>query len=97
MKDKERDYYAPEPNYHTTKWFSEKVLAVVMKKTKNMMKKLVCLSCSILDLSQIEIYEIWFDYIKKIYKNDPDAQMCYIGTDGFVICIKRFFFVLKLN
>ena len=32
MKDKGKDYYAPELNFHTTKWFSEKVLAIVMKK-----------------------------------------------------------------
>ena len=32
--DKGRNRLVPEPNYHTTKWFSEKLLAIEMKKTK---------------------------------------------------------------
>ena len=33
-KDKRRNQLASEPNYHTTKWFSENLLAIEMKKTK---------------------------------------------------------------
>ena len=32
--DKRRNRLVSEPNYHTTKWFSEKLLAIEMKKTK---------------------------------------------------------------
>ena len=32
--DKRRSQLVSEPNYHTTKWFSEKLLAIEMKKTK---------------------------------------------------------------
>ena len=31
---KRRNRLVSEPNYHTTKWFSEKLLAIGMKKTK---------------------------------------------------------------
>ena len=31
--DKRRNQLVPEPNYHTTKWFSENLLAIEMKKT----------------------------------------------------------------
>ena len=31
--DRERSYLVAEPTYHTTKWFSEKLLAVEMNKT----------------------------------------------------------------
>ena len=32
--DKKRNQLVSEPNYHTTKWFSEKLLAIEMKKAK---------------------------------------------------------------
>ena len=38
--DKRRNQLVPEPSYHTTKWFSEKLLAIEMKKTKVKMNKL---------------------------------------------------------
>ena len=37
-----------EPNYHTTKWFSEKLLATEMKKTKVKMNKPIYLGLPIL-------------------------------------------------
>ena len=32
---KRRNQLVSEPNYHTTKWFSEDLLAIEMKKIKN--------------------------------------------------------------
>ena len=32
--NKKVNYLVSEPNYHTTKWFSENVLAIEMKKIK---------------------------------------------------------------
>ena len=32
--DKRRNQLVSEPNYHTTKWFSEKLLTIEMKKDK---------------------------------------------------------------
>ena len=32
--DKRRNQLVSEPNYHTIKWFSEKLLAIEIKKTK---------------------------------------------------------------
>ena len=32
--NKRRNYLVSEPNYHTTKWFSEDLLAIEMKKKK---------------------------------------------------------------
>ena len=40
-KYKRRNYLASERNYHSTKWFSEKLLAFEMKKTEFRLKKLV--------------------------------------------------------
>ena len=61
--DKRRNQLVSEPNYHTTKYFSENLLAIEMKKTKVKMNKLVYLGVSILDISKTLIYEFWYDYI----------------------------------
>ena len=46
--DKRRNQLVSEPNYYTTKWFSEKLLVIEMKKTKVKMNKPVYLGLSIL-------------------------------------------------
>ena len=45
--NKKRNYLVSEPNYHTTKWFSEGLLAIEMKKIKVKMNKPVYLGLSI--------------------------------------------------
>ena len=50
--DKRRNQLVSEPNYHTTKWFSEKLSAIEMKKTKVKMNKPVYLGLSILEISK---------------------------------------------
>ena len=61
---KRRNQLVSEPNYHTTKYFSENLLAIEMKKTKAKMNKPVYLGMSILDISKNLMYEFWYDYIK---------------------------------
>ena len=56
-KKKRRNCLVSEPNYHTTKFFTEIVLAIVMRKTQILMNKLVYLGLSILDLSKTVMYE----------------------------------------
>ena len=75
-----------EPNYHTTKRFSENLLAIEMKKIKVKMNKPVYLGMSILDISRTLMYEFWYEYIKPKYKDN--AKLCYMHTDSFVISIK---------
>ena len=55
--DKRRNQLVSEPNYHTTKWFSENLLAIEMKKTKIKMNKPVYLGLTILEISKILMYE----------------------------------------
>ena len=57
--DKRRNQLMSEPSYHTTKWFSENLLAIEMKKTKVKMNKPVYLGLSILEISQTLMYEFW--------------------------------------
>ena len=64
---KRRNQLASEPNYHTTKYFSENLMAIEMKKTKVKMNKPIYLGMSILDISKILMHEFWYDYIKPKY------------------------------
>ena len=62
--DKRRNQLVLEPNYHTTKWFPENVLAIEMKKVKVKMNNPVYLGFSKLEVSKTLIFEFWYDYIK---------------------------------
>ena len=75
-----------EPNFHTTEWFSENLLAIKMKKIKVKMNKPVYLDLSILEISETLMYEFWYDYIKSKYQ--CNAKLCYMDTDSFTIQIK---------
>ena len=62
--DKRRNQLVSEPNYHTTKWFSENLLAIEMKKIKVKINQPVYLGATILDVSKTLMYEFWYDYMK---------------------------------
>ena len=55
--DKRRNRLISEPNYHTTKWFSEDLLTTKMKKTKVKINKPVYLRFSMLKISKALMYE----------------------------------------
>ena len=61
---KRRNRLVSEPNFHTTKYFSENLLVIEMKKTKVKMNKAVYLGMSILDISKYLMYKFWYDYVK---------------------------------
>ena len=87
-----RTYLVSEPNYRTTKFFAEHLLAIEMKKTQMLINKPVHLALSILEL-KILIYEFWYDYIKSKY--GEKAKLCYIDTDRFIEYIKEMIFIKK--
>ena len=84
--DKRRNHLDSEPNYHTTKYFSQNLLAIEMKKIKLKMNKPVYLGLSILEVSKTLMYQFWYDYVKPKYQNN--AKLCYMDTDSFIINIK---------
>ena len=55
--NKRRNQLASEHNYHTTKYFSENLLATEIKKAKVKMNMPIYLSMSILDISKTLMYE----------------------------------------
>ena len=84
--DKRRNQIVSEPDYHTTKWLSENLLAIEIKKTKVKMNQPMYLRLSILHISKTLMYEFWYDYIKPKY--EQNAKLCYMDTDSFIIYIK---------
>ena len=60
--EEKRSKLVSEPNYYTTKHFSENLLAIEMKKTKVRMNKPIYLRMSLLDISKTLMYEFWYDY-----------------------------------
>ena len=86
--DEKRNKLVSEPDYHTTKRFSEDLLAIEMKKktkTKVKMNKLIYLGMSILDISKTIMYKFWYDYFKPKYGDK--VKLCYTDTDSFIIDI----------
>ena len=84
--DKRRNQLVPEPTYHTTKWFSENLLATETKKIKVKMNKPIYLGLSILNISKTLMYEFWYDYMKTKY--DDNIKLCYMDTDSFIFHTK---------
>ena len=73
--DEKRDKLVSEPNYHTTKHFSENLLAIEMKKRKVKMNKPISLGMSILDISKTLMYEFWYDYLNPKYGDKITQSM----------------------
>ena len=54
--ERRRHFLVSEPNYYTTKSFTENILVIEMKKNQILMDNL---GLSILDLSKTVMYEFW--------------------------------------
>ena len=65
--NRRRNYLVAERNYHTTKFFTENLLAIEMRKTQIIMNTSVYLGLSILDLSKTVMCKFWYDYVKLKY------------------------------
>ena len=85
--DIRRNKLVSETNYHTTKWFSESLLAIEMRKTVVKMNNPIYLGLSILALSKIKMYEYCYDDMKPKY--DDRVKLCYMDTDSFIMNINK--------
>ena len=84
--DHKRNKLVSEPNYHTMKLVSENLSIIEMAKVKVKMNKPIYLGLSILEISKIIMYEIWYDYVKKKYGDM--VKLCYMDTDSLIMNIK---------
>ena len=60
---------------------------------KKRLNKPFYLGLSILKISKIVMYEFWYDYAKPKY--DRIAKPCYLGTDSFIIYIKKILYLQR--
>ena len=84
--EKRRNVLVSEPNYHSTKFFIENLLAIEMRLTQIFMNKLVYWGISILELSKIVMSESRYDYAKPKY--GQKSKLCCMNTDSFIVFIK---------
>ena len=64
----------------------EDLTIIKMNKTKVKMNKPIYLGLSILDISNILMYEFWYDYMKPKYGNR--VKLYYMDLDSFIMNIK---------
>ena len=57
--ERRRNYLISERNYQITKYLTENLLPIEMKKTQILIKKPVCWGLSISDLSKSVMYQFW--------------------------------------
>ena len=51
-----------------------------------LINKNIYLGLSVLELSKILMYELWFDYVKRKY--GEKTKLCNMDTDSFIVYIK---------
>ena len=81
------NYLVSEPNYLTTKFFSENLLVIEIRKTQILQNKRVYLGVSILELYKIVMQKFWYNYVKPKYAEK--TKLCYMDTDSFIVYINR--------
>ena len=74
-----------DPNYLTTNFFTENLLAIEIRKSQILINKPVYLGLSILVLSKTVMYEFWYDYVKLKY--GENAKLCYTDTGSFTVYV----------
>ena len=84
-----------EPNYCTTKFFTESLLAIEMRKTQILINKPVYLGLSILDLSKTVIHKFWYDYVRLRY--GQNVKLPYMAKDGLIVYVKMDVFTKTLQ
>ena len=76
-----RNYLVSEANHHTTIFFW-KFINHKNKEIQIFMNKPVYLGLSILQISKIVMYKVWYDYVE--WKYGAKAKLCYMDIDGFI-------------
>ena len=92
-RERRKNYLVSETSYHTTKFFTENLLAIETKKKLDSYEKSVYLGLPILELSKILVYEIWYNYVKPKY--GKKAKLCY--EYNFIVYIKQKIFIKILQ
>ena len=85
--ERRRNYLLSEANYHTKKFFTKNLLAILaieMRKTQILMNKPVYFGLSIFDLGKSVMHQFWCDYVKPKYAKN--SKLClWIQTASLFI------------
>ena len=84
--ERRKNYLVSEPNYYSTKFFSESLMLIEMKKTQIITNKPVYLGWLILDLCKTVMYKFWYDCLKPKY--GEKAKLGYMDTDRSITHVK---------
>ena len=79
-------YVVSEPNYHSTQFYTENLLAIKMKKIVILINEQAYLGLSILALSKLLMYEFWYDHVKPKYCEKE--KLCYRDTESITVYVK---------
>ena len=66
-----------------------------MENMQIFINKLIYLGLSMLELSEILMYEFWYDYVKPKYVEKQ--KLCNMDTDNFIVYIKQVIFIKALQ
>lgn len=86
------------PNFKKCKIFSDTVVAIELHKTHiKMIKPIIIIGMSILDISKITMYSFLYDFLKLKYGGN--CNVCYTDTDSFVLSVRTddFYADMKAN
>ena len=84
--DVQRNKVVSQSNFYSSKYFSENLLALEMRKVEDNMSKPIYLEMSKHDISKLSMYEFWYSYLKPKYKET--LKLCYMDTDSFIFNVK---------
>ena len=85
-RENELEKLAKKANFEKTNIFTEKLIAVHMRKTTINLMKPIYLGMSILDISKTLMYDFHYNYIKPKYGNN--ASLLFTDTDSLCYEIK---------
>ena len=84
--ERRRNYLLSEPDYYTTKFFTENLLAIEIGKAQIHTNKIFQLGLTTLGLSKTAMFGFWYGYVKPKY--GEKAKLCCIDTESSIVYIK---------
>ena len=71
----------------TTKFSTENLLVIGMRKTQLLLNKPFYVRLSISDLIATVMYDYWYEYVKLKYVEK--AKLCYMDVESFIVHVSR--------
>ena len=79
---------ASDPLFIDATVISDNLIACTLRNEKINLNKAYAIGFSILELSKLFMYRVWYDQLKPTFKND--IRLCLTDTDSFIVKINNF-------